>query len=143
MDTQRIGAGAVDLVDHDNRSASEFERLAEHEARLRHRPIERVDHEQHAFDHAKNALHFATEIGVARRVDDVDLGVVPADRRILGENGDSALFFKRIGIHHAFFYDLIFAEGSSLTEHLVDEGGLPVVDVRDDGDITNLHSLKS
>ena len=51
--------------------------------------------------------------------------------------------FQRIGIHHAFFYDLIFAEGSSLAEHFVDEGGLPVVDVRDDGDVANLHSLKS
>ena len=143
MHPQRIGAGAVDLVDDDDRGASEFERLAEHEPRLRHRSVEGVHDEQHTFDHAQNALHFATEIGVARRVDDVDLRVVPADRRIFGENGDSALFFKRIGIHHAFFYDLIFAESSSLAEHLVDEGGLPVVDVRDDSDVANLHSLKS
>jgi hypothetical protein len=28
-----------------------------------------------------------------------------------------------------------------LTEHLVDEGGLPVVDVRDDGNVADLHSL--
>ena len=37
--------------------------------------------------------------------------------------------------------DLILAERAGLAEHLVDQGGLPVVDVRDDGDVADLHSL--
>ena len=78
---ERIGAGAVDLVDDDDRRASQRERFAQHEARLRHRTVERVDDEQHAVDHAQDALDLAAEIGVARRVDDVDLGAVPDGRR--------------------------------------------------------------
>ena len=32
----------------------------------------------------------------------------------------------------------VLAEDSALTEHGVDEGGLTVVDVRDDSDVTNI-----
>ena len=138
----RIGAGAIDLVDHDDGRAAELERLAQHEARLRHRAVERIDDEQHAVDHAQDALDLATEIGVAGRVDDVDLRVVPANGRVLREDGDAPLFLERVGVHDALFDDLVVAEGSGLAEHLVDEGGLPVVDVGDDGDVANLHSLK-
>jgi hypothetical protein len=52
------------------------------------------------------------------------------------------LALERVGVHHALGDDLIIPEGAGLAEHLVDEGRLPVIDVRDDGDITNLHSLK-
>ena len=138
----RIGAGPVDLVDDDDRRAAELERLAQHEARLRHRSVEGVDDEQHAVDHAEDALDLAAEVGVARRVDDVDLGVLPADRGVLREDGDPALTLERVGVHHALGDDLIVAEGAGLPEHLVDEGRLPVIDVGDDGDVTNLHSLE-
>ena len=77
----RIGARPIDLVDDDDRRAAERERLAQHEARLRHRAVERVDDEQHAVHHAQDALDLAAEVGVARRVDDVDLRAVPADGR--------------------------------------------------------------
>ena len=101
VDAQRIGAGTIDLVDHDDRRSAERERLAQHEARLRHRTVERVDDEQHAVHHAQNALDLAAEIGVARRVDDVDLGAVPVDGGVLGENGDAALALERVGVHHS------------------------------------------
>ncbi len=67
---------------------------------------------------------------------------MPANGGVLGQDRDAPLFFERVGVHHALFDDLIFAEGSSLTKHFVDESGLPVVDVRDNGDVANLHSLK-
>ena len=42
--------------------------------------------------------------------------------------------------------DLVVAEGAGLPEHLVDERGLAVIDVRDDGDIADFllfwHSLE-
>ena len=61
---------------------------------------------------------------------------------VLGENGDPALALERIRIHHALCDDLIFAERAGLAKHLVDQRRLAVIDVRDDGDITNLHSLE-
>ena len=138
----RVGAGPVDLVDDDDRRPAELERLAEHEARLRHRPVERVDDEQHAVDHAQDALDLAAEVGVARRVDDVDLRALPADGGVLGEDRDAPLALQRVGIHHALLHDLVLAKGAGLAEHLVDERRLAVIDVRDDGDVPDLHKLR-
>ena len=119
---------------------NKIERLAEHESRLRHGSVEGIDHEQHAVHHAQNALDLAAEIGMAGGVHDVDLGVLPADGRVLREDRNAPLALERIGVHHPFGDDLIFPERAGLPKHLVDEGSLPVIDVCDDGDITNLHS---
>ena len=115
MHSQWISTLPVDLVDDDNRLASKLERLAQHEARLRHRSIERIDHEQDAIDHAHDALDLATEVGVAGGVDDVDLGPVPADRRVLREDGDAAFPLERVGVHDALFDDLVLAKRARLT----------------------------
>ncbi len=140
MHAVRIGAGPVNFVYDDDRRAAERERFAQHEARLRHGAIEGVDHEQHAVHHAEDALHFAAEIGVTRGVDDIDLHAVPAHRRVLGEDRDATLALERVRVHHAFFDDLILAERPGLPEHFVHEGGFAVIDVSDDGDITDIHS---
>jgi hypothetical protein len=63
---------------------------AQHETRLRHGTVEPIDDKQHAIDHAQDALDLTTEVGVARRVDDVDL-VPPPNGGVLGENRYSPL----------------------------------------------------
>jgi hypothetical protein len=63
------------------------------------------------------------------------------DGRVLGENGDAALTLERVRVHHALGDNLILTEGTSLPEHLVDECRFAMIDVCDDGDIPNLHSL--
>ena len=75
------------------------------------------------------------------RVDDVDLRAVPAHGGVLGEDRDAPLALERVGVHHALLHDLIVAERAGLPEHLVDERRLAVIDVGDDGDVANLHSL--
>ena len=45
------GVGAVDLVDHEDHRQPGLERLAQHEAGLRERPLGGVDQQQHAVDH--------------------------------------------------------------------------------------------
>ena len=57
---------AIDLVDDDDRAQIEFERLAQHEARLRHHAFGGVDQQQHALHHLQHALDLAAEVGVAR-----------------------------------------------------------------------------
>ncbi len=69
-------------------------------------------------------------------VDDIDADIVPFDRCALGKNGDAAFFFEVVRIHGAFFDALVVAEGARLTKQLVNKGGFAVIDVRDDGDIT-------
>ena len=135
-----IGPWPIDLVDHDDRRPSECERLTEHEARLRHRPIEGVHDEQHPIHHPQNPLDFSAEVAVARGVHDVDLGPPPPDRRVLCEDGDAPLALERIRIHHPLHYDLVLAKCAGLPQHLVHESRLAVVDVRDDGHVPDLHS---
>ena len=93
---------AVDLVDDDDRLGPVLERLAQDEPRLRLRAIVRIDDEQHAIDHLHDALDFAAEIGVAGRVDDVDVVAVPIKRGVLGADGDAFFAFEIHRIHHAF-----------------------------------------
>ena len=50
------------------------ERLAEDELGLGHRPLEGVDQHEGAVGHLERPLDLAAEVGVAGRVDDVDLG---------------------------------------------------------------------
>src|SRR5262249_52617507 len=104
-----------------------------------------IDQQNDAVDHAERALYFTAEIAVTRRIDDVDLGVVEEQRGVFRENGDAALAFQVVGVHHAFDDFLIGAENAALAQHGVDEGGLAVVDVRDDCDVANIltHSFEN
>jgi hypothetical protein len=132
---------AVDLVDDHDRPQPVLEGLLRDEACLRHRPIERVDDEEHPIDHSQNTLDLASKVGVPGRIDDIDFRLPPANRCILGEDGDPPLTLERVGVHHALLHHLVFAECARLAEHLVDERGLAVIDVRDNGDVADLHRL--
>ena len=135
-----VAALAVDLVDDEDGAETERERLLRDEARLGHRALERVDEEADAVDHAEDALDLATEVGVAWRVDDVDADTLPGDRRRLRQDGDAALTLERVGVERALLHDLTAAEGAGLREEPVDEGGLPVIDVGNDGDVSDVRS---
>ena len=67
------------------------------------------------------------------------------DGGVLGQNGDAALAFEVVGVHDAFGDVLVGAEDAGLVEHGVDQRGLAVVDVGDNGDIANIlaHVCKS
>ena len=129
----------VDLVDDDNGLEADLERLRHHEFGLRQRPFGGVDQHQRAVHHVEDALHLAAEIGMAGRVDDVDAGVVPEDRGHLGQDGDAALALEIVGIHRALGHPLVLAEGAGLLQQPVDQGGLAMIDMGDDGDVAQLH----
>ena len=127
----------VDLVDHQNGWELGFERLHQNVASLRQRAFARVHQQHHAVHDHERALHFAAEIAVAGRVDDVDLHAVVVHAGGLGENGDAALSLQLVGVHHALHRMLVGAEQAALREHGVHQRGFAVIDVRDDGDIAN------
>jgi hypothetical protein len=56
----------IDLVDDDDRRQAQLQRLERHEPRLRHRPFDGIDQQQHAVDHAQHALDFSAEVSVPR-----------------------------------------------------------------------------
>ena len=117
------------------------QRLAQHEPGLRQRSLRRVDEQQHPVDHGQAALDLAAEVGVAGGVDDVDdrraaVGVVTVHRGVLGQDRDALFALQITGVHEAL--DSVVAamvQGARLTQHRVDEGRLPMVDVCHDGDV--------
>jgi hypothetical protein len=137
--------GTVDLVDHDDRLQAERERLASDELGLRHRAFGGVDQQDHAVDHRQDALDLGAEVGVARRVDDVDVrglhapGRGPLDARALGEDGDSPLLLEVGRIHRPLLHPLVVAEGARLAEQLVDKSRLAMIDVGDDRHVAQVH----
>ena len=133
-----VGARAVDLVDDDHDGQTGVDGVTQHEAGLGHRALEGVDEQQGAVGHLEHALHLAAEVGVARGVDDVDLDVLVLDGDVLGEDGDATLALLVVGIQDAVLDLLVCAEGVRRAEKLVNEGGLAVVDVRDDGDVAEV-----
>jgi hypothetical protein len=138
---EHLGAarvGAVDLVEADGRLESERQRLPEHEAGLGQRPLRGVDQQHHTVDHGERAFDLGPEVGVAGGVDDVDAHVAPGDARVLGQNGDAALAFEIVRVHHALDQRLVGAKDARLAQHGVDQGGLSMVDVGDDGDVTDV-----
>ncbi|NJN36874.1 MAG: hypothetical protein HC794_07235 [Nitrospiraceae bacterium] len=76
-------------------------------------------------------------------IDDVDargaaISAVPFDTGALGKNGDPAFLFEIARIHRALFNALVFAESARLAEQLVHQRGLAVVNVGNDGEITDV-----
>ena len=133
--------GAVDLVDDDDDAVTQLQRAGEDETRLRHGALSGVDEQDNAVDHLEDTLDLAAEVGVARGIDNVDLGVAVADGGVFGEDRDAALTLEVVRIHNAVDDLLIFAVHAALLEHFVDEGGLAVVDVGDDGYIAKFFIL--
>ncbi len=68
-------------------------------------------------------------------------GVGDGDGGVLGKDGNAAFAFEVVGIHDTFFDVLVVAEGVRLAQETVHEGGLAVVHVGDDGDISEVGSF--
>ena len=117
------------------------QRLPGDEPGLRHGPFGRVHQDQHPVHHPQDPLDLAAEVGVARGIHDVDLGAVPAHGRVLGEDGDAPLPLERVGVHHPLLHLLVGPERPRLPEHLIHQGGLAVIDVGDDRQVTNQSTL--
>ncbi len=91
--------GPVDLVHDEDHRQPRLERLAQHEPGLGERPLARVDEQEDAVDHRQPALDLAAEVGVSRRVDDVDLRLAVADGRVLGQDRDPLLALQVARVH--------------------------------------------
>ena len=132
------GVGPVDLVDADDRRQFGLQRFFQHEAGLRQRPFGGVDQQHDAIDHGQGALDLAAEIGVARRVDDIDLDFAVMDGRVFRHDRDAAFALQFHGVHHALGHLFVGAEDTALVQHGIDQSGLTVVDVGDDRDVADV-----
>ena len=133
--------GAVDLVDHHNDPMAQLQGLGEHKAGLGHGALGSIHQQDDAVDHLQDTLHLAAEVGVARGIHHVDLGVLIADSGVLCKDGDAALTLQVAGVHDAVHSLLILAVHAALLQHLVHQCGLAVVDVGDDGYVSQMFVL--
>ena len=136
-----IGVGAVDLVHDDHDAQAALKSMGEHEARLGLGTLVSVDDEQGAVSHVQHALHLAAEVGMAGRVDDVDLDALIVDGDVLGQNGDAALALLIVGVQDALLHFLVLAEHVGRPQQAVDQRGLTMVNVRDDGNVAKAFLL--
>ena len=72
--------------------------------------LARPHQQQHAVHHVEHALHFTAEVRMAGRVDDVDLGVLVADGRVLAQDGDASLSLQVVAVHDPLLHLLVVAE---------------------------------
>src|SRR5690606_16725998 len=111
----RTRTRTINLVQHHNRFQSQAKRLAGNETCLRHRTFLCINQQQHAVNHRQYTLDFAAKVGVARCINDVDVGAVVLNCTVLGKNGDATFFFDITGIHDTRIDLLVITEGTGLT----------------------------
>ena len=133
--------GTVDLVHDQDRPQAVLEGLAQHETRLGHHPFDGIHEQQHGIDHAEDTFDLTAEVGVARRVDELDLYALELDGGALRLDGNAALALQVARVHHALGHLLVFPERSRIGQKTVDQGGLPVVDVRDDREVSQIFAV--
>ena len=90
----RASIGTVNLVDYYDRPQTLFQSFAEHKLGLRHRAFCRIGQQNDPIGHVQYALDLTAEIGMPRRVDNIDARIVPHYRSWLGKNCNAAFFFQ-------------------------------------------------
>jgi hypothetical protein len=112
---------------------------------LGERALRGVDQQQHAVDHLQAAFHFAAEVRVTGRVDDVDRDIAAVAGlvlygSVLREDRDALLALERKGVEYPLLHLLPDPERTRLPQHRVDQGRLAMVDVSDDSDVAQVGS---
>ena len=128
------------LVDADDDAMVELQRFLQNKAGLRHGSLGGIHQQDNTVDHLQHALHLAAEVGVPGGIDDVDFDTLVMNSGILGKNGDAPLPFQRAGIHDARHGFLVVPVDTSLLEQSVHQRGFAVVNVGDNGYISQIVS---
>ena len=116
----------------------QLKRFLQHKAGLGHCALKGIHQEDHAVHHFEDPFHFSAEVRMARRIYDIDLDSFVMDCRILGQDGDSALSFDIVGIHHTLHDFLIFTKDAALPQKLVHQRGLAMVNMGNNGNIPDV-----
>ena len=75
---------------------------------------------------------------MARSVDNIDVDIPVSKGSILCLDSNAFFPFQVHIIHHALFDDLVGPEQPRLSEQAIDQGGLSMVHVSDDCNVTNV-----
>ena len=137
---------AVDLVHAHDHIQIQFQRFLQNEFGLGHRPFKGIHHQDHTVYHLQHTFDFPAEIRMPRCVNDIDLGSLICDRRVLGKDGDASLPFQVAAVHDTFRHILVLTEHAALFEQFIHQCGLSMVNMRYDryiSDIIPYHKISS
>ena len=71
-------------------------------------------------------------------INDVDTVVIPFDSGVFREDSNPTLFLQIVGVHHTLLSFGTSIKRTGLLQQLINQGGFTMVDVRDDGDVTQI-----
>ena len=127
-------AGAIDLVDEQQRRDPQPLQRAHQHARLRLHALDGREHEHRAVEHVQDALHLGDEVGVPRRVDQVDRDVADDERhdRRLDRDPAPALERQRVGLRAAGVDASDLVDDTGAEEQPLRQARLTGVDMRQD-----------
>ena len=142
LDALGIGGREVDFVDN----GQDFQVVVQREVGVRERL--RFDalacvHDQHrAFAGREGTADLVVEVHMPRRVDEVEGVALPVGGRIVqthgaGLDGDAALLLQLHVVEDLILHDALLHR-AAFFDQAVGEGGLAVVNVRDDGKIADV-----
>ena len=141
LDALWLGRGQVDLVEDRDDLVVVFDRLVDIGERLRLDTLAGVHHKQRAFARRQRPADLVSEVDVAGRVHQVELvglpilgGIDQPDRLRL--DGDATLALDIHAVEHLVAH-LAGIETAAELDQPVGQGGLPMVDVGDDGEIAD------
>jgi hypothetical protein len=136
------GPLAVELVDEDHAGQAEAGGQRPRLLGLDLDPVDRADHEHGQVGDAQGGGHVAHEVGVARRVDEVDLVVAPLERSHRQRQGDAALVLLGVEVaHRRPVLDATHAgDGTGPVQEGLCQARLARSAVPDQGDVADLTS---
>ena len=114
--------------------------LAQHVFGLGHGAFIGINQEQYAINHIQHALYLAAKISMARGIQNVNLYAIMHNGCIFGQNSDATLTLQVVGVHNALFHMLVRTENAALLQHSIHQSGLAMVNVGNNGNITNVVS---
>lgn len=132
-----VGADSVDLVDEEQRRHREARERPHQDPRLGLDALDSGEHEHAAVEDAERAVHLCNEVGVARRVDEVDRQPAGEEGCDGGPDRDPALALERQRVRGrgALVDAAELGEAAGRVEQALCEGGLPGVYVRQDPEV--------
>ncbi len=135
-------AGAVDLVDEQQRGHAQSLEGAHQDACLRLDALDGRDHQDGAVEHRQGAIDLGDEVRVARRVDQVDGQVTDRERRDGRLDRDAALLFERhgVGLRRTGVDAADFLDDAGCIQQPLCEGRLTGVDVCEDPEVQRVHA---
>ena len=141
LDPVHLGAGQVDLVEHRHDLVVMVQRQIDVGQGLRLHALGGVHHQQRALTGGQRARDLVVEVHMTGGVDEVELVLLPVRRHIgdahgLRLDGDAALPFQ-IHLVQILLARFPLADHLSQLKDAVGKGGLAVVDMGDDAEVTD------